>query len=81
MTIPVLTETALLAALGLVVGCILKMQTTSQTSRCERIDVCCGLFRCHRENLSGEQVVELRELQASTHAPTSAPIGALQGAP
>lgn len=79
MTLLGITETAMLAAIGMIVGCVLKMQTTSQTSRCDRIDVCCGLFRCHRENLTGEQVVELS--QANARDPTSAPHASLQGAP
>jgi hypothetical protein len=56
-----ITETGLLAMVGMVIGFIISFCKTAEQSRCKEINVCCGAISCNREPLSGETILEMND--------------------
>lgn len=56
-----ITETGLLAMVGMVIGFIISFCKTAEQSRCKEINVCCGAISCNREPLSAETILEMND--------------------
>jgi len=57
----IITEIGIITLFGMCIGLILKFQLNTQESRCDKIE--CFCFKCHRENLSTEQMIELHKFR------------------
>jgi len=58
-----LTETGLLALVSLIIGFVIQFCRTAEQSRCKNIVLCWGLIDCKREPLSGDTILEMRNVE------------------
>ena len=57
----VVTETGILAGIGLLIGGIISILRQTERSRCKNINCCFGGVKCDRLPLDNETVLELEE--------------------
>ena len=56
-----LTETAVIAIVGMICGFVLKFHSQVHESRCSKIG-CCGI-QCEREVLNPQEIIDMRETE------------------
>ena len=57
----VVTETGILAGIGLLIGGIISILRQTERSRCKNINCCFGAVKCDRQPLDNDTVLELEE--------------------
>lgn len=62
MTCVTLTETGILAGIGLIAGFLLNCCKQVEGSRCDTISLFYGLINIHRRPLTADEIVELGEV-------------------
>lgn len=55
------TETGILAGIGLLIGGIISILRQTERSRCKNINCCFGAVQCDRQPLDNDTVLELEE--------------------
>jgi len=54
-----LTETGLLAGMGLIIGFLINCCKQIEASRCENISLCFGLINLHRKPFTSDEMIQL----------------------